>query len=57
MHILILLIALALTVPLFVFGAPLLLYIAPLVLVGLVISYLLRDDHGHNHGHRPAHRH
>ena len=55
MHILILLIALALTLPLFVFGAPVLLYIAPLVLLGLVISYLLRDDH--DHGHRPAHRH
>lgn len=53
MHILMLLVALALTAPLFVFGAPLLLYIAPLVLLGLVISYVLRDGHGHT----PAHRH
>ena len=53
MHVLMILIALAMTLPLFIFGAPLLLYIVPLVILGLAISYALRDDHDHT----PAHRH
>ena len=61
MEVLVALVVIALALPLAMFAAPLLLYIVPLIVIGLVISYVVR---GHEHegklwhlGHRRRHSH